>query len=58
MRNMRCVMQTKVEFSTFCKVVNRGVYENSDNLTTMKFISWNVNGIRACCEKGFREIFA
>lgn len=23
----------------------------------MKFISWNVNGIRACCEKGFREIF-
>lgn len=24
----------------------------------MKFISWNVNGIRACCEKGFREAFA
>lgn len=24
----------------------------------MKFISWNVNGIRACCEKGFRETFA
>lgn len=24
----------------------------------MKFISWNVNGIRACCEKGFRESFA
>jgi exodeoxyribonuclease-3 len=23
----------------------------------LKFISWNVNGIRACCEKGFREIF-
>ena len=23
----------------------------------MKFISWNVNGIRACCEKGFRDIF-
>ena len=23
----------------------------------MKFISWNVNGIRACCEKGCREIF-
>ena len=24
----------------------------------MKFISWNVNGIRACCDKGFRESFA
>ena len=24
----------------------------------MKLISWNVNGIRACCEKGFRESFA
>lgn len=23
----------------------------------MKLISWNVNGIRACCEKGFRDIF-
>lgn len=23
----------------------------------MKFISWNVNGIRACCDKGFRETF-
>ena len=24
----------------------------------MKFISWNVNGLRACCEKGFIESFA
>lgn len=24
----------------------------------MKLISWNVNGLRACCEKGFRETFA
>ncbi len=24
----------------------------------MKLISWNVNGLRACCEKGFREAFA
>ena len=24
----------------------------------LKFISWNVNGIRACCDKGFREEFA
>ena len=24
----------------------------------MKFISWNVNGIRACCEKGFRDSFS
>lgn len=23
----------------------------------MKFISWNVNGIRACCGKGFEDIF-
>lgn len=23
----------------------------------MKFISWNVNGLRACCTKGFEEIF-
>ena len=23
----------------------------------MKFISWNVNGLRAVCEKGFRDIF-
>ena len=23
----------------------------------MKLISWNVNGIRACCDKGFRDIF-
>lgn len=23
----------------------------------MKFISWNVNGLRACCDKGFREVF-
>lgn len=24
----------------------------------LKLISWNVNGIRACCDKGFRESFA
>lgn len=24
----------------------------------IKLISWNVNGIRACCEKGFRDVFA
>ena len=24
----------------------------------MKLISWNVNGIRACCDKGFRDSFA
>lgn len=24
----------------------------------MKLVSWNVNGLRACCEKGFRESFA
>ena len=23
----------------------------------MKFISWNVNGLRACCDKGFKEAF-
>lgn len=23
----------------------------------MKLISWNVNGLRACCDKGFREAF-
>ena len=23
----------------------------------LKFISWNVNGIRACCDKGFKESF-
>ena len=23
----------------------------------MKFISWNVNGLRACVEKGFVDIF-
>ena len=24
----------------------------------MKFISWNVNGIRACAGKGFMEFFS
>ena len=24
----------------------------------MKLVSWNVNGIRACVQKGFEEIFA
>ena len=24
----------------------------------MKFISWNVNGLRACIEKGFMQYFA
>ena len=24
----------------------------------LKLISWNVNGIRACCDKGFKETFA
>ena len=23
----------------------------------MKFISWNVNGIRACVQKGFMDVF-
>lgn len=23
----------------------------------IKLISWNVNGLRACCDKGFREVF-
>lgn len=23
----------------------------------MKLISWNVNGLRACCDKGFRDAF-
>lgn len=25
--------------------------------TCMKFISWNVNGLRACCDKGFADTF-
>lgn len=25
--------------------------------TTMKFISWNVNGLRACMQKGFLDFF-
>ena len=24
----------------------------------MKFVSWNVNGLRACMQKGFLDIFA
>lgn len=24
----------------------------------MKLVSWNVNGLRACCDKGFREAFS
>ena len=24
----------------------------------LKLISWNVNGIRACCDKGFRDVFS
>ena len=24
----------------------------------MKFISWNVNGLRACVQKGFTELFS
>ena len=31
--------------------------KNLQNSETLKFVSWNVNGIRACCEKGFRESF-
>ena len=27
-------------------------------MSNLKFISWNVNGIRACVNKGFKEIFA
>ena len=23
----------------------------------MKFVSWNVNGIRACVQKGFQDVF-
>ena len=23
----------------------------------MKFISWNVNGLRACLKKGFEDVF-
>lgn len=28
------------------------------NVQRMKFISWNVNGLRACCGKGFKDTFA
>ena len=28
------------------------------NIITMKLISWNVNGLRACAQKGFADIFA
>lgn len=27
------------------------------NLETVKLVSWNVNGIRACAKKGFREVY-
>lgn len=32
--------------------------ENNKEHYDMKLISWNVNGLRACVEKGFREAFA
>lgn len=32
-------------------------WEAVEGLEPMKFISWNVNGIRACCQKGFCETF-
>ena len=36
-------------FAIFVKFLNKEYM--------LKFISWNVNGIRACCDKGFRESF-
>ena len=33
------------------------MYGEDSYYTMLKFISWNVNGIRACCDKGFRESF-
>lgn len=35
-----------------------GQYTNFYYLCTMKLISWNVNGLRACVGKGFAAIFA
>ena len=32
-------------------------YSCLEKIIMLKLISWNVNGIRACCDKGFRESF-
>ena len=37
-------------FFYFCK-------EKNKTYTQMKLISWNVNGLRACEGKGFRDVF-
>lgn len=45
----------------FFYIFNRGKQKREYLITggdnTMKFISWNVNGIRACMGKGFMDIF-
>ncbi len=33
-------------------------YKILKQILDMKFISWNVNGLRACCDKGFRDAFS
>lgn len=39
-------------------VLLRSLTQSLQKETKMKFISWNVNGLRACAEKGFSEAFA
>ena len=37
--------------------MNQGQKSKNGREEDMKFISWNVNGIRACAQKGFMDIF-
>ena len=37
--------------------MNPGQKSKNGREEDMKFISWNVNGIRACAQKGFMDIF-
>ena len=39
------------------KISEKSKTKEMEEREEMKFISWNVNGIRACVQKGFMEFF-
>lgn len=57
MPSKKCIIRMGIEVSEFTRHGNIVFESKEGRMSKLKYISWNVNGLRACIKKGFMDAF-
>lgn len=57
MPSKKCIIRMGIEVSEFTSHGNIVFESKEGRMSKLKYISWNVNGLRACIKKGFMDAF-